>query len=161
MKISEAAAASGCHLETIRYYERIGLLPQAARRDNGYRTYGHEDVTRLRFITRGRELGFALDEIQSLLSLAERTDRPCDEVDALARKHLADIQERVQALNRIADELSRVVQACAGGARGTCAVLGDLLAAEARPPTKAPLVRAEGVQRRAPGRPRSVKDERS
>jgi MerR family mercuric resistance operon transcriptional regulator len=69
MKIGEAAAASGCHLETIRYHERIGLLPRTVRTDNGYRDYTSEDVGRMRFVTRGRELGFSLDDIRSLLRL--------------------------------------------------------------------------------------------
>jgi MerR family mercuric resistance operon transcriptional regulator len=71
MKIGEAAAASGCHLETIRYYERVGLLRKAARRPNGYREYRQEEVERLRFIARGRELGFSLEEIRILLRLSD------------------------------------------------------------------------------------------
>ena len=69
MKISEAAAARGCHLETIRYYERSGLMPAPARTASGYREYSPTEVDRLRFISRGRELGFSLEEIRSLLSL--------------------------------------------------------------------------------------------
>lgn len=128
MKISEAAIASGCHLETIRYYERIGLLSKAARRDNGYRDYTSAEVERLRFITRGRELGFSLEEIQSLLALAEQTDMSCADVDRLARKHLADIQGRIQALQRMAQELALTIEGCAGGARARCAILSDLQA---------------------------------
>lgn len=128
MKISEAAAASGCHLETIRYYERIGLLSKAARRDNGYRDYTHAEVERLRFITRGRELGFSLEEIQSLLALAEQTDMSCADVDRLAREHLADIQGRIQALQRMSEELARTIEGCVGGARARCAILSDLQA---------------------------------
>lgn len=71
MKISEAADASGCHLETIRYYERIGLLPRPGRTGNGYRVYGPADIERLRFIARGRDLGFSLEEVRSLLQLVE------------------------------------------------------------------------------------------
>jgi MerR family transcriptional regulator, mercuric resistance operon regulatory protein len=128
MKISEAAAASGCHLETIRYYERIGLLSKAARRDNGYRDYTSAEVDRLRFITRGRDLGFSLEEIQSLLALAEQTDMSCADVDRLAREHLANIRGRIQALQRMAKELARTIEGCAGGARARCAILGDLKA---------------------------------
>ena len=69
MKISEASQASGCHLETIRYYERIGLMPAPTRTGSGYRSYSEQDVERLRFITRGRDLGFSLDEIRSLMRL--------------------------------------------------------------------------------------------
>lgn len=131
MKISEAAAASGCHLETIRYYERIGLLPKAARRVNGYRAYTAAEVERLRFIARGRDLGFGLDEIKSLLALAEQSDLACADVDAVARQHLAQVQRRMQDLQRIAHELERVIQGCAGGVRASCAVLGNLLGTDA------------------------------
>jgi MerR family mercuric resistance operon transcriptional regulator len=126
MKIGEAAAASGCHLETIRYYERIGLLPKAARRANGYRDYGREEVDRLRFIARGRELGFSLEEVRTLLRLAERTDMSCDEVDRLARQQLADVQTRISELQRMARELQRTIESCVRKSCGECAILGAL-----------------------------------
>jgi MerR family mercuric resistance operon transcriptional regulator len=126
MKIGEAAAASGCHIETIRYYERIGLLPHPARSASGYREYLPEEVDRLRFITRGRELGFSLDEIRSLLTLADDPTLACRDVDQLARHHLADVQQRLRELRRIARELERTIAICAGGKRGQCTILGAL-----------------------------------
>jgi MerR family mercuric resistance operon transcriptional regulator len=130
MNIGEAAAASGCHRETIRYYERIGLLPAPARRGSGYRSYAAADVERLRFISRGRELGFSLDEIRSLLRLASDPELSCAEVDALARKHLAEIQVRRQELARMARELQATIAACSGSQqRAACGVLGSLRAA--------------------------------
>ena len=126
MKISEAAALSGCHLETIRYYERIGLVPAPLRTGAGYRTYGTADVERLQFISRGRELGFSLDEIRSLLRLNDDPNLSCNEVDAVARGHLAEVQRRVEELTRMADELQRVISQCAGTARGGCTILGAL-----------------------------------
>lgn len=126
MKISEAAEASGCPLETIRYYERIGLLDKAVRRSNGYRDYRPVEVRRLRFITRGRQLGFSLDEIRSLLQLAEHTNMPCKDIDRLARAHLADVQERIARLEHMARELKRTITTCAGGVRARCAILEDL-----------------------------------
>lgn len=126
MKIGEVAAASGCHLETIRYYERIGLLPRPSRTDSGYRAYTGQDVARIRFITRGRDLGFSLDEIRSLLRLTEDPDLSCEQVDALARLHLAEIQARQKELRRIARELERTIAGCAGGRRAACAILGAL-----------------------------------
>jgi len=128
MKIGEAAAASGCHFETIRYYERIGLLPHPARTDTGYRDYTTAQVERLRFITRGRELGFSLDEIRSLLRLTEDQDLSCGEVDQLARKHLAEIEQRVRELKRMARELEHTIAGCAGGQRAQCTILGALQA---------------------------------
>ncbi len=123
MKISEAAAASGCHLETIRYYEQIKLLPKPLRTSGGYRDYRPEDVDRLRFVTRGRDLGFSLEEIRSLLRLAEQSDLSCQEVDELARQHLHDIQTKLEDLRRMAMELERVVESCSGGERGQCTIL--------------------------------------
>ncbi len=126
MKISEAAAASGCHLETIRYYERLGLIPEPSRTPSGYRAYGPAEVDRLRFISRGRELGFSLDEIRSLLRLNDEPQMSCGEVDRLARAHLADIRSRISELQRMAKELKHVIAGCAGGKRGTCAILDAL-----------------------------------
>jgi len=130
MKISDAAAASGCHLETIRYYERLGLVPAPTRTSNGYRVYSQAEVDRLRFINRGRELGFGLDEIRSLLSLGDNPAMSCNDVDAIARTHLTDIQRRIAELRLVAAELERVMAQCAGGQRGTCAILGALRNAE-------------------------------
>ena len=126
MKIGEAATASGCHIETIRYYERVGLLPHPARTGGGYRDYRPGEVDRLRFITRGRELGFSLEEIRSLLTLSDDPALSCHDVDQLARHHLADIEQRVRELRRIARELERTIASCAGGKRGQCAILGSL-----------------------------------
>ena len=126
MKIGAAAAASGGHIETIGYYERIGLLPHPARNISGYREYLPEEVERLRFITRGRELGFSLEEIRSLLTLPDDPTLSCREVEQLARHHLADVQQRLHDLRRIAPELERTIARCAGGKRGQCAILGPL-----------------------------------
>ena len=126
MQIGAAARASGCHIETIRYYERIGLLPRPMRSEGGFRHYTQEQVERLRFITRGRALGFGLDEIRSLLRLADDPTLACDDVDRVARTHLADIEQRMGELKRIARELRRTISACSGGERGACAILGAL-----------------------------------
>jgi len=126
MKISNAAAASGCHLETIRYYERINLMPSPGRTAGGYREYSEADVDRLRFISRGRDLGFSLEEIRSLLRLAQDPDISCSEVDQIARKHLDDILVRLEDLQRMARELERTIDHCSGGQRGQCTILGTL-----------------------------------
>ncbi len=126
MRIGEAATASGCHIETIRYYERVGLLPHPARTGGGYRDYLPEEVDRLRFITRGRELGFSLEEIRSLLTLSDDPALSCHDVDQLARHHLADVEQRIRELRSIARELERTIASCAGGKRGQCAILGAL-----------------------------------
>lgn len=113
MKISQAAEASGCHLETIRYYEKIGLLRHPTRTDSGYRVYTSADIERLRFIARGRDLGFSLEEIRSLLQLA-------------SDERLADIRARQEDLRRMADELERVIISCHGGQRAECTILSTL-----------------------------------
>jgi MerR family transcriptional regulator, mercuric resistance operon regulatory protein len=126
MKISEAAAASGCHFETIRYYERIGLLPKCVRSANRYRDYTRKDVDRMRFVTRGRELGFSLDEIRSLLRLAADSTLSCAEADQVARRHLVEVRARIAELRRMAKELERTIESCAGGSSATCSILGAL-----------------------------------
>ena len=126
MKIGEASAASGCHIETIRYYEREGLMPRPARTAAGYRAYCGEEVKRLRFITRGRELGFSLVEIRSLLALADDASLTCGEIDRLARQHLEEIRARIRELNRIARELERTIIGCQGGRRAQCTILDAL-----------------------------------
>ena len=126
MKISTVAANSGCNLETIRYYERIGLMPPPERTPKGYREYSEADVERLRFISRGRGLGFNLQEIRSLLRLAQDPDISCSEVDQLARKHLDDILVRLKDLQRMARELERTIDHCGGGQRGECTILDSL-----------------------------------
>jgi MerR family mercuric resistance operon transcriptional regulator len=126
VKIGELAACSGCHPETVRYYERIGLLPSPPRTSGGYRDYAPEDVARLRFVSRGRDLGFSLEEIRSLLGLADDDGLSCQEVDRLARVHLADIHTRLDDLQRMATELQRVIDSCSGGERGQCTILDTL-----------------------------------
>lgn len=126
MKISEAAASSGCHLETIRYYERVGLLPKPRRTASGYREYSDDEVDRLRFISRSRDLGFSLEEIRSLLRLESDDTLSCGEIDGIARAHLADIRIKLRELSRIARELDRTIGACSGGARGQCSILATL-----------------------------------
>jgi MerR family transcriptional regulator, mercuric resistance operon regulatory protein len=159
MKIGEAAAASGCHLETIRYYERIGLLSKALRRANGYRVYGQEEVDRLRFISRGRELGFSLDEIRTLLRLAERKDMSCDEVDRLARQQLAEVESRIRELQGMARELQRTIESCVGQSCGECAILGALQRNETlRPDTAHPIVDSRVRSRKHPARGSAVGD---
>ena len=126
MKIGQVSAATGCQIETIRYYERIGLLKAPARTEAGYRHYTDADVDRLRFVARGRALGFSLEEIASLLRLAQDEGLSCDDVDRLARAHLADVQQRVGELLRIQEELQRTIEGCRGTQRSQCSILQAL-----------------------------------
>ena len=128
MKIGEVSASSGCHIETIRYYERIGLMTAPDRTASGYRQYRDTDIDRLRFITRGRALGFSLEELKSLLRLAEESQLSCSDVDRLARIHLVDIQRRLADLQRMERELQRTIESCSGRERASCSILGALKA---------------------------------
>ena len=126
--IGELADRTGTSPETIRYYERVGVLPAPVRAGGGrYRRYGAGDVERLLFVRRARELGFSLDEVRELLGLADQPDRSCAEVDQLARAHLTSVDEKLARLGALRDELERVVGACRGGLPvAECRILGAL-----------------------------------
>ena len=92
---------SGVNIETIRYYERVELLPTPVRGDNGYRRYNAAAVQRLAFVRRGRELGFSVDEIRRLLKLADHPEHPCADADEMVVEHLADIDGKIRDLQRM------------------------------------------------------------
>ena len=114
LTIGELATHTGVTAETIRYYEREGVVPRAARSGPGrYRRYTGADVERLRFIRRARDLGFSLGEVRELLALADGTpDRACTDVDRIARAHLAQVDAKLAQLTALRVELDRVVNAC-------------------------------------------------
>ncbi|MBL6935527.1 MAG: helix-turn-helix domain-containing protein [Alphaproteobacteria bacterium] len=124
--IGRLAKASGCKVQTIRYYEGIGLMPQPARSPGNQRLYGPAHVNRLSFIRHCRELGFPLGEIRELLSLADDPDRPCEAVDGIARTHIEGMEKRISALSALKDELERIVRQCAGGKISQCRILEAL-----------------------------------
>lgn len=127
--IGELASRTGCTPEAVRFYEHQGVLPPPVRRGDGrYRLYTSADVERVRFLRRARELGFALDEVRELMVLASsEPSRPCEEVDAIARGHLAQVEAKLAQLKRLRSELRRVIDACAGNAGiGDCRILGAL-----------------------------------
>lgn len=112
--IGQLAAESGVTAETIRYYEREGILPAALRNGAGqYRRYGPKDVDRLRFIRRARELDFSLDDVRELLALAASdSQEPCGDVNAVAKAHLAEVNEKLEQLLRLRQKLTRLVSRC-------------------------------------------------
>lgn len=126
--IGELAALTGTTPEAIRYYERVGVLPLPVRGGAGrYRRYGGTDVERLNFVRRARELSFSLDEVRGLLGFADQPDRPCAEVDELARAHLLAVNEKIAQLVGLRSELERVIGACQGGlAIADCRILAAL-----------------------------------
>jgi MerR family mercuric resistance operon transcriptional regulator len=124
--IGEVSESTGCHVETIRYYERIGLLSQVPRRGR-YRCYRVEDVARLRFIVRARELGFSLHEVRALLSLANRRGiRSCTSAQALAASNLENVRAKIADLERLARTLTEVLSQCQSGTAEYCPLLQAL-----------------------------------
>ena len=126
MKIGELSRATGTNIETIRYYERIGLLPAPARTDANYRSYGDAHRARLRFVRHSRELGFTIEEIRSLLDLSDHPERDCADADRIATRHLEQVEEKIAQLALLREELSRIVGRCRGGIAADCRVIEAL-----------------------------------
>ena len=121
--IGDLATGSDTKVETIRYYEKVGLMPKAARTAGNHRVYTRAHADRLAFIRHSRELGFPLDSVRALLTLADDRERPCAEVDAIARKHLAAVRERIGLLRTLEAELSRMLDWCGRGQVAECRVI--------------------------------------
>lgn len=126
LTIGKLAELAGVHLETIRYYERIGLMPEPGRTPGGYRSYGGGHVQRLSFIRRSRELGFGIEEIKALLALAEPGQTSCAEVRVLTMAHLDDVRTKIADLRRLESILAETVDQCSGNNTPACPVL-DML----------------------------------
>jgi DNA-binding transcriptional MerR regulator len=121
--IGDLAARTGTKVETIRYYEKAGILPAAARTAGNHRAYTQAHADRLAFVRHSRELGFPLDSIRTLLTLAADPGRSCAAVDAIAREHLASVQGRIARLQALEAELSRMVRECGCGRVADCRVI--------------------------------------
>lgn len=131
MKIGELAELGGVNVQTVRYYERRGLLPEPARTYSGYRRYGEHDVMRLRFILRAKGLGFTLSEVAELLELHANPSRTAEDVRQQALEKIADVESRMRDLERIQSALQRLVEACSGHGRvGECALMHAIGAGE-------------------------------
>ena len=124
--IGTLARAAGVKVPTIRYYESVGLIPAAPRTDSNRRTYGDAALRRLRFIRHARELGFEVDAIRQLLQLADQPDHPCDNADAIARDHLADIESKIDRLQTLRAEMQRMLAGCDHGRISECRVIEAL-----------------------------------
>ncbi len=130
--IGELARRAGVRVDTVRYYERHGLVTPLGRRASGYRRYGELQLARLRFIRRAKALGFSLDEIRELLLLSSRRD--VGEVKRRAEAKLADVKHRLAELERIRDGLERLIAACPGHGRAAdCPILQALGYQELQP----------------------------
>ena len=117
------ADAVGCKVQTIRYYEQIGLLPEPDRSPGNQRLYSREHVDRIRFVRHGRALGFTLDEIRELLTLSDHPDRPCADVDAIARRHKEEVESKIAKLEALRNELDRMISDCDGGQVSECRII--------------------------------------
>ena len=126
MKRGDLARATGCNLETIRYYENIGVMPPPRRSENGYRVYAEEDRRRLSFVIRGRELGFSLEELKRLLELLDTDSVTCEEVYRRTQRHLATVREKICDLQRLERVLSNTAAQCSGDEAPDCPVIDAL-----------------------------------
>jgi MerR family mercuric resistance operon transcriptional regulator len=124
--IGTLSKRTGCKIETIRYYERIGLLPSPLRTEGGYRLYDEVQVKRLTFIRRSRELGFTLQEVRELLGLVDGEHYSCDEVQARTLDHLADIKQKMADLRKLERVLKNMVAQCTGGKLPECPIIDAL-----------------------------------
>ena len=126
IQIGALAERTRCKIETIRFYEKIGVLPAPARTGGGTRVYSPAHVSRLTFIRRTRELGFTLDEVRALLRLADEHDRPCGEVKSLATAHLADIKAKIKDLRAMQMALADLTAKCETGDGMDCPLIEAL-----------------------------------
>lgn len=126
LPIGELGRATDTKVETIRYYERIGLLPLPARTAGNYRAYASEHLNRLSFIRRSRDLGFSLDQVRALLGLSDDSSRSCEAVDAIAREHLAEVDRKIADLRALRRELASMVNQCRCGTIAECRIIEAL-----------------------------------
>lgn len=130
LTIGDLGKATSTKVETIRYYERIGLLPQPPRTSGNYRDYGQAELGRLSFIRRARDLGFSLDQVRALLRLSDDRSRDCAAVDRIAEAHLVEIDRKLADLTALRRSLKAVIDSCAGGIVADCRIIEALGPAE-------------------------------
>lgn len=127
LTIGRLASATGTKVETVRWYEKVGLIAPPARTGGNYRAYSPDDLARLSFIRRARDLGFSLDQVRALLDLAAQRERDCGgTVDVIAAEHLAEVDRKLADLSALRRELSRLVSTCEGGMVADCRILEAL-----------------------------------
>lgn len=126
LTIGELAARTSCKIQTIRYYEQIGLMPNASRTEGNQRRFGQQHLERLAFIRHSRELGFSLDAIRELLSLTDEPERSCAAVDHIAKRQLQQVESRIARLQTLAIEFKRMIRRCRGGRVAECRIVEAL-----------------------------------
>ncbi len=123
LTIGRVAKATLCKVQTVRYYEKIGILPSPGRSAGNQRIYEQSHIERLAFIRHARDLGFTLKSVRELLSLADQPDQPCDVADTIARKHLLQVETRLERLLSLKTELKRMIHQCKGGQISDCRII--------------------------------------
>lgn len=123
LSIGDLSRRTGTKVQTIRYYEKIGIMPDPGRTAGNQRRYGDAELDRLSFVRHARQLGFSLEAIRELLSLSDSPYKSCGEVDGIARRQLQHVEQRIARLKALQTELARMVDECAGGSVGDCRVL--------------------------------------
>lgn len=126
MQIGDLSRATGVNIETIRYYERIGVLPRPSRQMNGRRTYAEQDAGRLGFIRHARDLGFELADVRTLLALQEQPETSCEDASRIAHSQLEAVESRIAKLRNLRAELRRMVSECQRGIVAECRVIEAL-----------------------------------
>lgn len=121
--IGHVSSATGCKVETIRFYESIGLLPEPERTEGNQRRYLAKHIDRLRFILHARELGLAVEAIRQLISLGENPAASCEQADEIARQQLQLVRNKIARLTQLAGELERIVASCSGERIADCRVM--------------------------------------
>jgi MerR family copper efflux transcriptional regulator len=129
MQIGDASKATGVSAKMIRHYESIGLIPEADRRSSNYRDYGSEDVHRLGFIRRARDLGFSIEEIRELLKLWGDRERSSGDVKALTLEHIGELDKKIELLTEMRATLSHLASCCDGDDRPECPIIEGLAGA--------------------------------
>jgi DNA-binding transcriptional MerR regulator len=126
LSIGDLSASSNTKVTTIRYYESIGLMPKPVRSEGNQRRYDQAHLERLAFIRHARELGFPVDAIRELLSLAAHPEKPCARADEIARTQLDDVEGKIKRLNALKRELKRMITECSHGVAGQCRIIETL-----------------------------------
>lgn len=126
MRIGELARATGTKAETIRYYEREGILPPADRTDSNYRDYSADHVAALNFVRRSRELGFGMAQVRNLLALSDSDDKRCEDVDRLVQQQIDEVDRKIAGLTQLREELSQMLRSCDGERIGECRIVESL-----------------------------------
>lgn len=124
--IGEMSRKTGVNIETVRYYERIGIMPEPDRTEGGTRQYNHDQLKLLHFVKRSRELGFNLEEVRALLKLVDRKDYSCGEVHSMTVDHLATVKRKLADLRRLEKALKSMAAECSQGELPDCPIIDEL-----------------------------------